>query len=97
MKAKVPEALRVAAERLPRALRSWLAPRLAAPVGFVSPSPAPLGRVRWLLLAGRRPELVWRTLLLPETPEGDARLAARLGLAVRRAVRLGRGSGAFES
>ncbi len=85
--APFPEALQTARERLPRALRSWLAPRLAAPLRFVTPSAAALGRARWLLLAGRRPELLWRTLVLPETKDGDSRLPARLGVAVRRAFR----------
>ena len=87
-----PEALGAPRDRLPRALRSWLTPRLAAPLGFVTPSKAALGRARWLLLAGRRRELVWRTLVLPETPDGDTRLAARLSFAVRRAGRLVRTS-----
>jgi hypothetical protein len=45
-------------------------------------------RVRWDLAAGRRHELVWRTLVLPETPEGDARLRARVRFAFGRGLRL---------
>jgi hypothetical protein len=92
-----PEALRAARGRLPRGLRSWLTPRLEAPLGLVTPSAAALGRARWLLLANRRSELLWRTLVLPETPDGDARLAARLSFAVRRAARLVRTSAGFAS
>jgi hypothetical protein len=88
VKARLPESLRAASEPLPRALGSWLGPRLAEPLGFVTPAAVPLARVRWLLLAGRRSELVWRTLVLPETPEGDVRLGARLRHALRRARRL---------
>jgi hypothetical protein len=50
--------------------------------------------VRLELLAGRRAELVWRTLVLPETPEGDERLVARLRLALSRGWRLARSSAA---
>jgi hypothetical protein len=77
---------------LPRGLARWLAPRLAAPLAFVEPATPQLARVRYELLAGRRLELVWRTLVLPETPTGDARLAARLRHAVSRALRLARGA-----
>ncbi len=89
--ARFPVALRPLVGRLPRGLRSWLEPRLAAPLGFVAPAPADLARVRWKLLAGRRAELLWRTLVLPEAADGDDRLPARLGLAARRAVRLALG------
>ncbi len=91
-----PPALTVTADRLPRALRAWLAPRLAAPLGFLAPGPSPLGRLRWWLLAGRRVELLRRTLLLPETTDGDTRLSARLALALRRAVRLARRVDVFD-
>lgn len=87
-RAPFPEALSGARGRLPRALVAWLTPRLREPLGFVTPSVAALGRARWLLLAGRRTELLWRTLVLPEAPDGDTRMAARLGCAVRRAARL---------
>ena len=73
--APLPASLR---PRLPAGLRRWLAPRLGEPLAFVAPSAPDLARVRWALLAGRRAELVWRTLVLPETPEGDERLAARV-------------------
>ncbi len=87
--APVPAALRLP---LPAGLRRWLLPRLASPLDFVSPSASPLGRVRWELLAGRRAELLWRTLVLPETPEGDERLPARVAFALGRARRLARGA-----
>ena len=77
-------------EGLPRAMARRLAPLLAAPLGFVAPAEAPLARVRFELAAGRRLELVWRTLVLPETPEGDDRLAARVRFAFGRARRLAR-------
>lgn len=93
--APFPPALEPLRARLPGALRSWLAPRLAAPLGFVAPAAAALGRVRWLLLAARRRELLWRTLVLPETPDGDTRPAARLLFALRRAARLARGRAAL--
>ncbi len=83
-----PEALRPLRDRLPRGLGAWLEPRLASPLGFLAPREPVLARVRWLLLAGRRAELLWRTLVLPETPDGDARAPARLAFAVRRALRL---------
>ena len=87
--APVPDSLRPwLAAFLPRGMRRWLGPRLATPLAFLAPQPPSLARVRWELLAGRRAELVWRTLVLPETPEGDSRLVARLAAAVRRAVRL---------
>lgn len=75
----------------PPGLRSWLAPRLAQPLAFVLPSPPALGRVRWELLAGRRPELLWRTLVWPETPQGDTRLIARLASGFGRGLRLAAG------
>jgi hypothetical protein len=76
--------------RLPRGLRRWLDPRLASPLDFVAPAEPALARVRWELLAGRRAELLWRTLVLPETPEGDPRLTARVTFAFGRALRLAR-------
>jgi hypothetical protein len=85
--APVPAALRLA---LPSGLRRSLFPRLASPLDFVSPCEPDLARVRWELLAGRRTELLWRTLVLPETPEGDERLSARVVFAVGRALRLAR-------
>jgi hypothetical protein len=85
--APVPAALR---RSLPPGLRRWLLPRLASPLGFVSPCEPDTVRVRWELLAGRRAELLWRTLVLPETPEGDERLPARVVFALGRALRLAR-------
>jgi hypothetical protein len=85
--APVPPALRTA---LPPGLVRLLEPRLASPLALVAPSEPDLARVRWELLAGRRPELLWRTLVLPETPDGDARLPARLAFAFGRALRLAR-------
>jgi hypothetical protein len=75
---------------LPAGLRDWLLPRLASPLGFVAPGEPDLARVRWELLAGRRAELLWRTLVLPETPEGDRHLSARVVFALGRALRLAR-------
>ena len=72
---------------LPLGLRRWLNPRLASPLVFVE-HPPQIARVRLLLLAGRRLELVRRTLLLPETPAGDTRLAGRLAHACARLMRL---------
>jgi hypothetical protein len=86
VKAPVPSSLR---PRLPAALRRWLEPRLAEPLALVAPDPADLARARWEL-AGRRAELLWRTLVLPETPEGDERLPARLAFAFGRGLRLAR-------
>ncbi len=85
--APVPAPLRLS---LPASLRRWLLPRLASPLSLVTPSEPALARVRWELLAGRRAELLWRTLVLPETPEGDDRLPARLAFALGRARRLAR-------
>ena len=89
--APVPQALREAlAPALPRGLRQWLGPRLETPLGFVSPETPALGRVRWELLAGRRAELLWRTIVVPGGPEGGERWPARVGAALSRAVRLAR-------
>jgi hypothetical protein len=85
--APVPAALRLP---MPSGLRLFLRDRLASPLDFVSPCEPELARVRWELLAGRRAELLWRTLVLPETPEGDERLFARVAFAVGRALRLAR-------
>jgi hypothetical protein len=87
VKAPVPSLLR---PRLPAGLRRWLEPRLAEPLAFVAPSAPDLARLRWELLAGRRAELLWRTLVLPETPEGDERLSARVAFAFGRGLRLAR-------
>lgn len=87
VKAPVPALLR---PRLPAGLRRWLEPRLAGPLALVAPSAPELARLRWELLAGRRAELLWRTLVLPETPEGDERLAARVAFAFGRGLRLAR-------
>jgi hypothetical protein len=85
--AKVPDALRAG---LPRAAARRLASRLRDPLGFVVPAEPELARVRLELAAGRRLELLWRTLVLPETPQGDARLGARVRFAFSRARRLAR-------
>jgi Uncharacterised nucleotidyltransferase len=87
VRAKVPSPLR---PRLPAALLRWLEPRLADPLAFVAPSEPRLARLRWELLPGRRGELLWRTLVLPETPDGDERLPARLAFALGRGLRLAR-------
>jgi hypothetical protein len=75
---------------LPAGLRRWLAPRLRDPLSLVAPSSPAVGRVRWELLAGRRAELLWRTLVLPEAKDGDTRLEPRLAQAAARLVRFGR-------
>ncbi len=91
--APVPPSLRAALEpALPAGLRRWLAPRLRDPLSLVAPSPPAVGRVRWELLAGRRAELLWRTLVLPEAQDGDTRLEPRLAQAAARLARLGRGA-----
>jgi hypothetical protein len=85
--APVPAGVRT---RLPSGLGRWLAPLLAEPQALLAPSAPDLARARWELLAGRRAELVWRTLVLPETPDGDERLAARVAFAFGRGLRLAR-------
>jgi hypothetical protein len=89
--ALVPESLLA---ELPRGLARRLDAQLATPLAFVAPSDPDLARVRLELLAGRRAELVWRTLVLPETPDGDERLVARLRFALSRGLRLARESAA---
>ena len=76
---------------LSRGLARRLAPLLDAPLRLVAPAEPDLARLRFALLAGRRVELLWRTLVLPETPEGDERLASRVRFAFGRALRLARG------
>ena len=75
---------------LPRGMARRLEPLLQEPLGFVAPAEPVLASVRFELAAGRRLELVWRTLVLPETPEGDERLSARVRFAFGRALRLAR-------
>jgi hypothetical protein len=86
--APVPAPLR---DGLPRGMRRFLEPRRATPlVCFAAPAEPELVRLRLELLAGRRMALLWRTLVLPETPEGDERLASRVRFAFSRALRLAR-------
>jgi hypothetical protein len=75
---------------LPRGLRQWLEPRLGDPLVFVAPTPPSLGRVRWELMAGRRVELLWRTLVVPGGPEGAQPVLSRAAAAVGRGLRLAR-------
>ncbi len=75
---------------LPRGMARRLEPALLEPLAFVAPAEPELARVRFELAGSRRLELVWRTLVLPETPEGDDRLAARVRFAFGRALRLAR-------
>ncbi len=89
--APVPKALLAG---VPRGLASFLDAQLATPLAFVAPSEPDLARVRLDLLAGRRAELVWRTLVQPETPDGDERLVSRLRFAFSRGWRLARESAA---
>jgi hypothetical protein len=81
--APVPSALEASlAPFLPKSFGKWLRQRLQVPLALVAPSLPPLARVRWGLLAGRRRELVSRTL---RAEEAASPLEARLG-AVGRAV-----------
>jgi hypothetical protein len=86
--APVPEALADGVP-LPKALAARLRAGEADPLAFVEPTAPSLGRVRLELLAGRRAALLWRTLVLPDTVAGDARLGPRLAQAVSRTVRIG--------
>ena len=76
---------------LPRALAARLRRCDEDPLAFVEPATVSLGRARLELLAGRRAALLWRTLVLPDTVDGDTRPFARARQAVSRAMRLGRG------
>jgi hypothetical protein len=87
--APVPETLADGVS-LPAALAARLRAGEAEPLAFVEPSVASLGRVRLELLAGRRAALLWRTLVLPDTLSGDARLGPRLMQAASRTLRIGR-------
>jgi hypothetical protein len=88
--APVPAALASGLAPLPRGLTRWLDRRRDHPLAFVSPTPAAHARLRWELLAGRRPELLWRTLVVPGGPEGDEALPVRVGAALGRGLRLAR-------
>ena len=58
--------------------RRWLRAALRDPLRFVAPAPAPLARIRWVMLQGRRPELLRRTLRAERSgDEGLARAALR--------------------
>ncbi len=89
--ARLPPWLRDRAEAgLPRGLRTWL--RARSPLDFVSPSPPSLLRVRFGLLAGRRIELVRRTLVPAEDPRPvRATLGRAAGLARRWLLPVRRG------
>jgi hypothetical protein len=89
--ARVPEA--ILDTPLPKGLAARLRRGDDDPLAFVAPSAVSLGRARLSLLAGRRAALVWRTLVLPDTVDGDARLLPRARQAVSRALRLGRATG----
>ncbi len=80
---------------LPRALAARLRRCDVDALAFVEPATVSLARARLELLAGRRAALLWRTLVLPDTLDGDAGPLARARQAVSRAVRLGRGSVGF--
>ena len=77
-------------ESLPPGLSRWLGPRLEHPLAFVHPETTDLARVRWELMAGRRAELVWRTLAVPGGPGDEEGVGARAAGMLRRAGRLGR-------
>jgi hypothetical protein len=68
---------------LPKSFGKWLQRRIEEPLALVAPSRVPLARTRWGLLAGRRRELLSRTLGGEAAPASS--LEARLG-AVGRAV-----------
>jgi Uncharacterised nucleotidyltransferase len=58
--------------------RRWLRAALRDPLRFVAPAPASLARIRWVMLQGRRPELLRRTLRAERSgDEGLARAALR--------------------
>jgi hypothetical protein len=80
--------------RLPHALGARLRRLVADPLAAVAPAPAELARVRFELLAGRRAALLWRTVVLPDTPSGRTGLPARLVAALRRAGHLAGALGA---
>jgi hypothetical protein len=89
--APVPPALRTSLPAsLPRGLRRWLEPRLRTPLVFVAPRRPEIVRARWELLAGRRVQLVWRTIVVPIGPGDDERPLARAAAALGRAARLAR-------
>lgn len=71
----------------PPALARGLAAGLRDPLAFVVPAVPELARVRWGLLAGRRLDLVRRTVLV-HVPGPRAPLGARIVEALRRAMRL---------
>src|SRR5262249_28676210 len=52
----------LAARHLTPGVRRFLRPRLADPLRLLPPTPAPLARARWELAAGRRLELLRRTI-----------------------------------
>ena len=77
--AVVPPALGEWAEaQLSRRQRRWLRGALRDPLRYVAPAPAALAQARWVMLQGRRAELLKRTVLRedPATP-GLARNALR--------------------
>jgi hypothetical protein len=76
----------LAAQHLSRGVRRFLRPRLADPLRLLPPTPAPIARARWELAAGRRLDLLRRTI--HSSPEPDETLADRLMAAARRSVLL---------
>jgi putative nucleotidyltransferase-like protein len=63
--------------------RRWLRDVVGDPLRFIAPAPAPLAAVRWMVLQGRRVELVQRTLWRHEGAGRSGGSAA--GNAIRRA------------
>jgi hypothetical protein len=58
----------------------------------VNPEPPDIARVRWELMAGRRAELLWRTLVVPPAPGETETWPRRVARTLARGVRLARQS-----
>lgn len=86
--ARVPASLAAALDpQVPPRLARWLTAQEAHPLALLSPSPAPVARLRWLLAGGRRLELL-RLTLLAHAPDERPHALRRTWSAARRAVRL---------
>lgn len=83
--ARLPGPLREPLGRLlPARLGRWLELRLRDPLSLISPCETPLARLRWELAAGRRLELLRRTLA---SPSRALSLAGRWGSSALRSLR----------